>query len=57
MPGDDCLDSEVSVTLSVEVALHENEQTEALLSLYLSTKTSKQIKNKDNTSTMIEKRI
>jgi hypothetical protein len=57
MPGDDCLDSEVSVTLSVEVAPHENEQTEALHSLYLSTKTSKQIKNEDNTSTMIEKRI
>ncbi len=44
MPGDGCLDSEVSMAFSVEVAPHVNEQTEVLRSLYLSTKTSKQIK-------------
>ena len=53
MPGDGWLDSEVSVAFSDEVAPHVHEQTEALRSLYLSTKKSKQIKDKDNTSTMI----
>ena len=53
MPGDGCLDSEVSVAFSDEVAPHVHEQTEALCSLYLSTKKSKQIKDKDNTCTMI----
>ena len=56
MPGDGCLDLEVSMAFSVKVTPHVNEQTEVLRSLYLSTKTSKQIKNKDNTSTMIEKK-
>ena len=53
MPSDGCLDSEVSVAFSDEVAPHVHEQTEALRSLYLSTKKSKQIKDKDNACTMI----
>jgi N-acetylglutamate synthase-like GNAT family acetyltransferase len=50
MPGDGCLDSEVSVAFSDEVAPHVHEQTEALRSLYLSSKKSE---DRDNTSTMI----
>ncbi|KAL3816295.1 hypothetical protein ACHAXA_008103 [Cyclostephanos tholiformis] len=50
MPGDGCLDSEVSVAFSDEVAPHVHEQTEALRSLYLSSKKSEK---KDNASTII----
>ncbi len=53
MPSDGCLDSEVSVAFSDEVAPHVHEQTEALRSLYLSSKKTKQTKDKDNTSTVI----
>lgn len=56
MPGDGCLDSEVSVAYADEVQPHVHEQSEALRSLYLSSKKLNAIKDKDDVTMIFVKR-
>lgn len=53
MPSDGCLDSEVSVAYADEVQPHVHEQTEALRSLYLSSKKPKKTEQDKDDNTMI----